>query len=103
MLAATKVEMNGNEKKVNRNTYNTSSIKRVTRKFHVVVVQNNGKEVYQKSVQSCFLQIRKKGVLHVQSVVLFLLIRPTDFFGCFRCLRPLALHDLIFCLVNYRY
>ena len=33
MLAATKVEMSGSEKKVNRNTYNTSSIKRVTRKF----------------------------------------------------------------------
>ena len=42
-------------KKVNRNTYNISSIKRV--KFHFVVVQNNGKEMYKKSVlhvQSCF-------------------------------------------------
>ena len=32
-------------KKVNRNTYNVSSLKRVTRKFwkfHVIVVQNNG-------------------------------------------------------------
>ena len=44
-------------KKVNRNTYNISSIKRVTKKFHFVVVQNNGKEMYKKSVlhvQSCF-------------------------------------------------
>ena len=32
-----------------------------------------------------------------------LLIRPTEFFGCFRCVRRLALHDFIFCLVNYRY
>ena len=28
--------------------YNISYIKRVTRKFHVVVVQNNGKEMYTK-------------------------------------------------------
>ena len=41
-------------------TYDISSIKRVTKKFlevHVVVVQNNGKEMDKKSVlhvQSCF-------------------------------------------------
>ena len=43
------------------NTYDISSIKRVTRRFHIVVVQNNGKEMYKKSVlhvQSCFLLIR---------------------------------------------
>ena len=33
MQAAIKVKMSGSEKKVNRNTYNISSIKRVTRKF----------------------------------------------------------------------
>ena len=33
MLAATMVKMSGSENKVNRNTYNISSIKRVTRKF----------------------------------------------------------------------
>ena len=33
MLAATKVKMSGSEKKVNKNTYDSSSIKRVTRKF----------------------------------------------------------------------
>ena len=37
-------------KKVNRNSYNISSIKRVTRTFHFVVVQNNGKEMYKKCV-----------------------------------------------------
>ena len=44
-------------KKVNDNTYDISSIKRVRSfwKFHVVVVQNNGREMY------------KKSVLHVQS------------------------------------
>ena len=62
-------------KKVNRNTYNISSIKRV--KFHFVVVQNNGKEMY------------KKSVLHVQSCF-FLLIRPADFLGSFCCRRRLA-------------
>ena len=43
-------------KKVNENTYNISSIKSFC-KFHVVVVQNNGKEMYKKCalhVQSCF-------------------------------------------------
>ena len=52
--------MSGSEKKVNSNKYNISSIsiKRVTWKFHDIVVQNNGKEMYIKSVlqvQSGFL------------------------------------------------
>ena len=33
MLAATKVKMSGGEKKVNRSTYNISSMKRVTGSF----------------------------------------------------------------------
>ena len=33
MLAATNVKMRGSEKKVSKNTYDISSIKRVTRKF----------------------------------------------------------------------
>ena len=53
-----KVKKTGSEKKVNENTYDVSSIKRVSFwKFHVVVVQNNGKEMYKKSVlhvQNCF-------------------------------------------------
>ena len=59
MLAATNVKMSGSKK----NTYDISFIKRVTRKFlefHVVVVQNKGKEMYKKSVphvQSCFFAI----------------------------------------------
>ena len=48
--------------KLNKNTYDISSIKRVARNFlefslHIVVVQNNGKEIYKKGVlrvQSCF-------------------------------------------------
>ena len=49
--------MSGSEKKLNMNKYYTSCTKSVTRKFHVVVVQKKGKEVYKKSVlhvQSCF-------------------------------------------------
>ena len=41
--------MSDNEKKVNKNTHDISSRKRVARKFlDVVVVQNNGKEMYKK-------------------------------------------------------
>ena len=51
------VKMTGSEKKSEQeHVYNISSIKRVTRKFRVVVVQNSGKEMYKKSVlpvQSC--------------------------------------------------
>ena len=53
-------------------------------KFHVVVVQNNSKEIY------------KNSVLYMQ--VAFLLIRPIDCFGCFCCRLRLALHDFIFSL-----
>ena len=59
MLAATRVKMSDSEKGVNMNTSDIPAIKRVTRsfwKFHVVVMQNNGKEMYKKSVlhvQSC--------------------------------------------------
>ena len=62
MLAATMVKRSGSEKEANRNIYDISSIKLVTRKFHVVVVQNNGKEIYKKVCCRC--------------KVLFLLIRP---------------------------
>ena len=40
--------MSGSEKKVNKITYDSSSIS-VTRKFHDVVFQNNGKEIYKKA------------------------------------------------------
>ena len=55
-----KVQMRGSEKKVNEKTYDISSIKlwlRSFSKFHVVVVQNNCKDMYKKGVvhlQSCF-------------------------------------------------
>ena len=52
-----KEKMSGSEKKVKENTYDISSIKKSFWKFHVAVVQDNGKEIYKKSVmhvQSCF-------------------------------------------------
>ena len=54
MLAANKVKMSGSEKKSEQKQSNkifceqSSFIKRVTRKFRVVVVQNNGTEMYKK-------------------------------------------------------
>ena len=44
-----KSDSENKKRKRTRTTFN-SSLKRVTRKFYVVVVQNNGKEVYKKSV-----------------------------------------------------
>ena len=44
----------GGDKKVNRNTYRISSIKRVIRKFHVVVGKINGKEMYKKACKVVF-------------------------------------------------
>ena len=65
MLAATKEKMSGSVKKVNNNMYGISSIECAIRKFnfrtfYVVVVQNNGKELFIQSV------------LHVQSFVLLI-------------------------------
>ena len=53
-------------------------------KFHDVVVQNNGKEMYKKVCCTC--------------KVAFLLIRPIVVFSPFSLPLPLALHDFIFCL-----
>ena len=60
MLAANNVKMSGSEKKSEQERVRHFLHKRVTRKFlefHVEVVQDSGKEMYQKSVlhvQSCF-------------------------------------------------
>ena len=61
-----KCEQEHKQKKLLVSIYDISYIRWVTRTFHVVVVQNNVKEMYKKcaAVQDCF----------------FLLIRPIDFF-----------------------
>ena len=51
MLVATKVKMSeGKKKQTNKQTEtcNIFTIKRLARKFRVVVMQNNGKELYKK-------------------------------------------------------
>ena len=85
ILAATKLKMS-EWKNVNNNRYDISSIERVTIesfwKFHVVVVQNSGKEMY------------KKSVLHVQSfsfLFFVLLIRPIVVFSPFSLPSPLSI------------
>ena len=50
MLSGTKVKMSGSEKKVNRTTYNISSIKSVTRKFLEVSRYRRAKQ-RQRNVQ----------------------------------------------------
>ena len=48
MLAATMVKMSGSEKKLNRNTYDISPLKCVTREFlgvHVVVVELKQRQI----------------------------------------------------------
>ena len=52
-------------------------------KFHVLVVQNNGKEMYKKVWCTCkvvILLIRKKSVLHVQSYLFCKLVLLLLFF-----------------------
>ena len=76
-----------------RNTYDISSIKRVTRKIHVVVVQNNGKEMYKKMCCTC--------------KVVFLLISPiilyVYFFAVLVAVLPFRITYIIFVCVNYKY
>ena len=50
MLAATRVKMSDSEKKVNKKTYDVSSIKRVTRKFLEVSRCSRAKQ-QQRNVQ----------------------------------------------------
>ena len=80
MLAASKVKISGSEKENEQEhkqiffvkTYDISSLKGATRKFHVVVVQQQWQRNVQKSVlhvQSCFLLIRP--IIVVVVVVLF--------------------------------
>ena len=80
-----KVKISGSEKIVNENTYDSSSIKRVTKKFLEVSRCSRAKQ-RQRNVQKKCAPLAK---------LLFLLL----FFTVLRhCLRSLALHDFIFCL-----
>ena len=58
MLAAIKVKMSGSRKKVNENTYDISSIKRVTRKFLEVSRCSRAKQ-RQRNVQKSVLHVKR--------------------------------------------
>ena len=77
MLAATWVKMSDSGKKVNKNAYDISFIKGVARKFFVVVVPSNGKEMYKKECCTC--------------KVAFLLIRHIVVFSPFSLPSPLSI------------
>ena len=86
-----KVKMSGSEKKKeNENTYDISSIKRVTKKFLEVSRWSRAKQ-RQRNVQ--------KTVLHAQSCsFLALTLDLLLFFHRSRCFCRLALHDFVSCL-----
>ena len=65
MLVATKVKMSGGEKRVNKNTFDISSIKRVTRKFLEVSRCSRAKQRQRNVQRKCAAR-----------AVSFLLIRP---------------------------
>ena len=79
-------------KKLNGNTYDISSVKRVTKKFLEVSRCSPSAKQRQRNVQ-------KKCAVRAK---LFLLIRPIIVFHWFSgvaCLPRLALHDFIICFV----
>ena len=65
-----KVKMSGSEKKVNENTYDISSIKRVTKKFLEVSRCSRAKQRQRNVQKKCAARAK----------LLFLLIRPIDVF-----------------------
>ena len=84
-----KVKVSGREKKVNRNTYNISSIKRGTGKFLKV-----SRCIRSKQRQRNVLKKRRKKKCAARAKYFFWLIKPTDF---------LWLFSFTICLVNYRF
>ena len=58
MLAATKVKVSGSEKTGNKNTYDISSIKSVTRKFLGVLGCSRAKTTAKKCAKKCAAQAK---------------------------------------------
>ena len=67
MLVATKVKVSGSEKKGNKNTYDISSIKRVTRKFLGVLRCSRAKQRQRNIQKKCAARAR----LLIRPVVVF--------------------------------
>ena len=74
-----KVKMSGSEKKVNENTYDISSIKRVTKKFLEVSRCSRAKQRQRKIQKKCAARAK-----------LLLLIRPIAIFQLFPALHAFA-------------
>ena len=79
-----KVKKTGSEKKVNENTYDISSIKRVTKKFLEVSRCSRAKQRQRNVQKKCAARAK------LDLLLFFTVLR------C--CLRRLALHDFMFCL-----
>ena len=92
MLVATKVKMGGAavKKKINKNTYDISSLKRVTKKF----LESKSKCLFCKgqcSPSSAEITTkRNKKKCAARAKLFFVLIRPTAFFCYFCCRRRLV-------------
>ena len=79
-----KEKMSGSEKKVNENTYDISSIKRVTKKFLEVSRCSRAKQRQRNAQKKCAARAK----------LLFCLLDLLLFFTVLRrCLRRLELHD----------
>ena len=81
MLAATKVKMSGSDKKVNKNKYDSSSIKRVTKKFLEVSCCSRAKQRQRNVQKECAARAK----------LLFLLIRPIVVFSPLSLPSPLSI------------
>ena len=74
------------KKRVNKNTYDISSIKSVSFwKFHIVVMQNNDKEMYKKVCCTCKVAVSLIGpnVVFHRSLALPLPLSITQFYILF--------------------
>ena len=58
MLPATKVRMSGSEKKVNKNTYAISSMKRVPRKFLELSRRSRAKQLQKDAQKKCAVRAK---------------------------------------------
>ena len=79
-----KVKMSGSEKKVNENTYDISSIKRVTKKFLEVSRCSRAKQRQRNVLKKCAARAK-----------LLLLIRPFLVFSTFSGVAFAAFHHTI--------
>ena len=83
-----KVKMSGRDKKVNENTYDISSIKRVTKKF--------------LEVSSCSPARQRQRNVQKKCAALSIVFYLSLFFTVLRrCIRRSGLHDFIFCLKKH--